>query len=147
MENLVLERKKNGEIILCVDFINLNKCSLKDNYPLPNMDNILQRVVGASRIYMMDWFFGYNQVTMHLEEIDKTTFITPSGTFMYKKMRFGIINAGAMFQRERNISFVGEKYRFIIINLEDMTIFSKYDQDHLKHLRKTFIKCINMASH
>jgi hypothetical protein len=147
VENLVPERKKNGEIILCVDFINLNKCYLKDNYPLPNMDNILQRVVGASRIYMMDWFFGYNQVTMHLEETDKTTFITPSGTFMYKKMPFGIINAGAMFQRERNISFVGEKYRFIIINLEDTTILSKYDQDHLKHLRKTFIKCINMASH
>jgi len=147
VENLVPERKKNGEIILCVDFINLNKCYLKYNYPLPNMDNILQRVVGASRIYMMDGLFGYNQVTMHLEEIDKTNFITPSGTFMYKKMPFGIINAGAMFQRERNISFVGEKYRFIIINLEDMTILSKYDQDHLKHLRKTFIKCINMASH
>ena len=48
--NLVLVRKKNGEISLCVDFCNLNKCSLKDNYPLPKIDQILQRVVGSQRI-------------------------------------------------------------------------------------------------
>ena len=54
--NLVLVRKKNGEIRLCVDFRNLNKVSLKDNYPLPKMDQILQRVVGSERISTMDDF-------------------------------------------------------------------------------------------
>ena len=57
--NLVPVRKKNGEIRLCVDFRNLNKVSLKDNYPLPKMDNILQKVVGSERIYTMDGFLGY----------------------------------------------------------------------------------------
>jgi len=60
VENLVPVRKKNGEIRLCVDFRNLNKCSLKDNYPLSKMDHVLQKVVGATRISMMDGFSGYN---------------------------------------------------------------------------------------
>ena len=59
--NLVHVRKNNGELILCVDFKNLNKVSLKDNYPLPKMDQILQKVVGSERIYTMDGFSGYNQ--------------------------------------------------------------------------------------
>ena len=58
--NLVPIQKKNGEIRLCVDFQNLNRASLKDNYPLPKMDNILQKVVGASRMSMMDGFSIYN---------------------------------------------------------------------------------------
>ena len=58
--NLVVVIKKNGEIRLCVDFRNLNKCSKKDNYPLPKMEHILQRVIGASRISMIDGFSGYN---------------------------------------------------------------------------------------
>ena len=53
---MVLVRKKNGEIRLCVDFRNLNKVSLKDNYPLPKMDQILQKVVGSERISTMDGF-------------------------------------------------------------------------------------------
>ena len=58
--NLVPVRKKNGEMRLCVAFRNLNKVSLKDNYPLPKMDHILQKVVGAERISTMDGFYGYN---------------------------------------------------------------------------------------
>ena len=58
--NLVPVRKKSGEIRLCVDFRNLNRSSRKDNYPLPNMEHILQRVTGASRISMIDGFSRYN---------------------------------------------------------------------------------------
>ena len=57
--NLVPVRKKSGEIRLCVDFKNLNKCSLKDNYPLPKMDHILQRVVGAQQISLLDGYSSY----------------------------------------------------------------------------------------
>jgi hypothetical protein len=67
MANLVPLRNKNGEIRLCVDFRNLNKCSLKDNCPLPKMDHILQKLVETTRISMMDGLFGYNQVVMHLD--------------------------------------------------------------------------------
>jgi len=75
--NLVLVRKRNGEIRLCVDVRNLNKASLKDNYPLPKMDYILQKVVGSIRISMMDGFSGYNQVAVHPDDQKKTSFTTP----------------------------------------------------------------------
>jgi hypothetical protein len=60
VSNLVPTHKKSGEIRLCIDFQNLNKISLKDNYPLPKMDHILQRVVGSSQISLLDGFSGYN---------------------------------------------------------------------------------------
>ena len=60
LANLVLVRKKSGEIRLCVDFRKLNQVSLKDNYPLPKMDHILQRVVGSQRMSMLDGLLGYN---------------------------------------------------------------------------------------
>jgi hypothetical protein len=60
--NSVLVRKKNGEICLCVDFRNLNRVSLKYNYPLPKMDHILQKFIGSQIICMMDGFIGYNHV-------------------------------------------------------------------------------------
>jgi len=60
VSNIVPTRKKSGEIRLCIEFRNLNKDSLKENYPLPKMDHILQMVVGSSRISLLDGFLGYN---------------------------------------------------------------------------------------
>ena len=99
VSNLVPTRKKIGEIRLCADLRNLNKVSLKDNYPLPKMDHILQRVVGASRISLLDGFSGFNQILVHLDDQEKTAFTTPWGTFKYVKMSFRLKNAGETFQR------------------------------------------------
>jgi hypothetical protein len=141
IENLVPVRKKNGEIRLCVDFRNLNRCSWKDNYPLPKMEHILQRVVGSSRMSMIDGFSGYNQVVVHPDDMEKTAFTTPWGTFMYAQMPFGLMNVGATFQRAMDIAFVGEKDKFVVIYLDDITVFSNSDEDHLRHLRQVFLKC------
>jgi hypothetical protein len=62
MDNLVVVQKKSGDIWLCVDFMNLNQLSLKDNCPLPNMEHLLQRVNSVGTMSMLDGFFGYNQV-------------------------------------------------------------------------------------
>jgi ribonuclease HI len=139
--NLVSVRKKSREIRLCVDFRNLNRSSRKDNYPLPNMEHILQRVTGASRISMIDGFSGYNQISVTPEDREKTTFTTPWGTFMYAKMPFGLMNAGATFQRAMDIAFIGEKDKFVVIYLDDITVFSKTDIEHHYHLRRVFQKC------
>jgi hypothetical protein len=139
--NLVPVRKKSGEIRLCVDFRNLNRSSKKDNYPLPNMEHILQRVTGASRISMIDGFSGYNQISVMPEEREKTAFTTPWGTFMYAKMPFGLMNAGATFQQAMDIAFIGEKDQFVVIYLDDITVFSRSDKEHCCHLRKVFLKC------
>jgi len=143
--NLVPVRKKSGEIRLCVDFRNLNKSSLKDNYPLPKMDHVLERVVGANRMSMIDNFSGYNQIAMNEQDKEKTTFTTPWGTFMYDKMPFGLMNAGAMFQRSMDIAFIRERDKFVVIYLDDLTVFSKSDEEHLVHLKETFEKCRRFA--
>ena len=67
LANLVPVRKKSGEIRICIDFRNLNKASLNDNYPLPKLDQILQNIVGSQRMFVLDGFLGYNQVLVHLE--------------------------------------------------------------------------------
>ena len=120
---------------------NLNKVSLKDHYPLPKMDHILQRLVGASRISLLDGFSGFNQILLHPNDQDKTSFITPWGTFKYVKMSFGLKNAGTTFQRAMDIAFAKEIYDFLVIYLDDLTAFSKSDQEHLEHLRHVFLIC------
>jgi hypothetical protein len=138
---LVPIRKKGGEIKLCVDFRNLNRSSRKDNYPLPKMEHIMQRVIGASRISMIDGFSSYNQIFVLPEDREKTKFTTPWGTFMYAKMPFGLMNVGEMFQRAMDIDFIGEKDKFVVIYLDAITVFSKSDKEHCCHLGKVFLKC------
>ena len=89
---------------------------------------------------MLDSFLGYNQVAVHSDDQEKTTFTTPLGTFMYAKMPFGLINVGATFQRAMDIEFSDEKDRFVVIYLDDITMYSKNDQDHLEHLKRVFLK-------
>jgi len=75
------------------------------------------------------------------ENRENSTFTTPWGTFMYAKMPFGLINVGATFQRAMDLSFFGKVNQFIIIYLDDFTVFSESDAKHIKHLRKVFQRC------
>jgi hypothetical protein len=98
-------------------------------------------VTGSVRISMIDGFSGYNQIYVLPEDIDKTTFTTPWGKFMYSNMQFGLMNAGETFQRAMDIAFIGEKDKFVVIYLDDITMSSKYDQENYQHLKKVFLKC------
>jgi len=143
--NLVPVRKNNGEIRLCVDFRNLNRCSLKDNYPIPKLDHVLEKVVRANQIFMINGFSGYNQIVVHEDDKQKTAFTTPWGTFMYDKIPFSLMNARATFQRAMDITFVGERDKFVVVYLDYLTVFSNSDAEHLVHLRQTFDKCIKFG--
>ena len=105
------------------------------------MAHLLQKVSGSSRIYMLDGFSGYNQVMVGKADQDKTTFTTPWGTFMYARMPFGLTNAGATFQRAMDLAFMGKTSEFIVVYLDDLTVFSDSDENHLKHLSKVFYRC------
>lgn len=80
-----------------MDFQNLNQASLKDNYALPNMDHLLQIVVGVEMMSMLDGFSGNNQFEVEKKDHHKTAFTTPWGTFAYHRMPFDLINAGTTF--------------------------------------------------
>jgi hypothetical protein len=141
MSNLVVVRKKNGDIRLCVDFRNLNQLSLKDNYPLPNMEHLLQRVTSVGMMSMLDGFSGYNQVLVKREDQLKTTFTTPWGTFMYLRMPFSLMNVGSTFQREMDFSFRDLIEKIIEIYQDDLTVVSKERNVHVSHLRTIFERC------
>lgn len=95
--NIVPMRKKNGEIRICVNFHNLNQSSLKDNYPLPVMDQVLQVVTGSQMFSMLDGFSRYHQIKASEEDQHKIAFTTPWGTFAYQMITFGLINVGETF--------------------------------------------------
>ena len=141
MANLVPVRKKNGDIRLCVDFQNLNQSSKKDNYPVLPMEQSLQKVSGAQMLSLLDGFSGYNQVLVSPTNQLKTTFRTPWGTYAYRKMPFGLINAGATFQRAMDATFRGLINHYAIVYLDDVTVFSKNSSDHISHLRKVLERC------
>jgi hypothetical protein len=71
------------------------------------MDHVLEKVVGANQMSMIDGFSGYNKIAMNEQDRETTAFTTPWGTFMYDKMSFGLMNAGATFQRAMDIAFMG----------------------------------------
>jgi hypothetical protein len=133
--------KKNGEIRLCVDFQNLNKVSDKDNYLVPPMEQILQQVSGSERLSLLDGFSRYNQVLMSPPDQLKTTFRTPWVTYAYRKMPFGLINAGAIFHRAMDISFRCLINLSIVVYLDYVTVYSKNKDDHLAHLRAVLLRC------
>jgi hypothetical protein len=128
--NLVPVIKKNGEIKLCVDFQNLNRSYKKDNYLLPKMEHILQRVIGVDMMSTIDGFSSYNQISVFREDREKTTFITPWGTFMYAKIPFGLMNIGVNFQQAMAIEFIRDKDKFGVIYLDYITMLCKSNKQH-----------------
>ncbi|KAA3486545.1 reverse transcriptase [Gossypium australe] len=88
--NIVLVPKKDGKVRMCMDYMDLNKVSPKDNFSLPHIDTLVDNTAGYSLFSFMDGFSGYNQIKIHPEDIDKTTFVTMWGKFCYKMMPFGL---------------------------------------------------------
>jgi hypothetical protein len=139
--NLVPVRKKSGDIRICIDFRNLNRASLKDNYLVPAMEQILQSVYGSVMLSLLDGFSGYNQVLVAKEDLLKTTLRTKWGTYAYDKMPFGIINVGATFQWAMDIAFRGLINKFVVVYLDDIIVYSKIREEHIPHLKAIFERC------
>jgi hypothetical protein len=112
---------------------------VKDNFPLPNMEMILQQVVGSQMMSLLDGFSGYNQIRVKRTDKYKTTFTTWWGTFAYEHMPFGLSNAGATFQRAMQIDFDDIIGKIIQIYLDDLTMYSKTRSNHFYHLKKVFL--------
>jgi hypothetical protein len=134
LSNPVVVRKKSGEIFLCVDFRDLNRESIKDNYPLPNMEMLFQQVTGSALMSMLDGFSGYNQVLVVEEDRPKKTFITPWGTYAYVRMPFGLKNAWCNIPESNGPCFQRSHWKIYGNYQDDLTIYSKLRERHIKHL-------------
>ncbi|KAA3485494.1 RNA-directed DNA polymerase (Reverse transcriptase), Ribonuclease H-like protein [Gossypium australe] len=138
--NIVLVPKKDGKVRMCVDYRDLNKASPKDNFPLPHIDTLVDNTAGHSFFSFMDGFSGYNQIKMHPEDMDRTTFITLWGTFCYKVMPFGLKNAGATYQRAMVTLFHDMMHREIEVYVDDMIAKSRTEKEHVQVLKKLFLR-------
>jgi len=136
--NVVLVPKKDGKVRMCVDYRDLNRASPKDDFPLPHIDTLVDNTATSSLYSFMDGFFGYNQIKMAPEDMEKTTFITLWGTFCYKVMSFGLKNVGATYQRAMVTLFHDMMHKEIEVYVDDMIAKSKSEEEHLANLRKLF---------
>ena len=141
LSNIVPVKKKNRQIRCCVDFRNLNKACLKDEFPLPNMDLLIDSAAGHAMFSFMDKFSGYNQIRMSTKDVEKTTFCTPIGNFYYTIIPFGLKNACATYQRTMTAMFHDMMHKEIEDYVDDIVVKSKRREDHLETLRRVFDRC------
>ena len=126
---------------MCIDYRKLNAGTRKNHFPLPFVDQILERVAGHEFFCFLDGYSGYNQIEIALEDQEKTTFTCPFGTFAFRKMPFGLCNAPGTFQR----CMMGISSDMIEIILEmfmdDFSVFGDSYEGCLENLRKVLERC------
>jgi hypothetical protein len=130
LANVVMMQKKSGKWRMCIDFTSLNKACLKDNFPLPRIDKIVDSAAGCKVMSLLDCFSGYHQIYMKEEDKASTSFIMPFGTYCFVRMSEGLKNVGS------TESQVG---RNIFTYVDDIVVASKNKEDQLADLAETFL--------
>eukprot|EP00253_Pinus_taeda_P035396 PITA_35396 len=138
---LVIVPKKNGKWRVCIDYRELNKATLKDHFPLPVIDQVLDTLAVKKYFSFLDGFSGYNQIQVAPKDQDKTTFTYPWGTFAYRVLPFGLCNAPATFQRVVLGIFSDLIHDCVEVYMDDFTVYGDSFEEALENLEKFLIRC------
>jgi len=122
------------ELRMCIDYRALNAITEKDRFPLPNMEDLIDRLHGATIFTTLDLATGYHQMRIEPEDTFKTAFISPSGLYEWKVLPLGLANAPAAFMRLMG-GILSKFSRFCIVYLDDILIFSKTVEEHRQHVQ------------
>jgi len=136
--NVVMVTKPNGNWRMCVEYRNINNACLKDTYPLPNIDRLVDGAAGHKIMSFLDAYSSYNQISMHPRDKEKTAFMTVDANYYYKVMPFGLKNAGATYQRFMDKIFKGLIGRAVEVYVDDIVVKSDSFDQHLKDLDEVF---------
>ena len=131
---VLFAKKKNGKLRLCVDYRALNDQTVKNKYPIPRTDDLLDQLQGARYFTSLDLTSGYHQIPIRPEDRCKTAFRTRYGSFEFLVMPFGLTNAPATFQAWMNTILGPYLDSFVIVYLDDILIYSKTEEEHEKHV-------------
>ena len=127
---------------VCIDYRRLNQATRKDHYPLPFIDQMLERLAGKSHFCFLDGYTGYFQIHIAPEDQEKTTFTCPFGTYAYRRMPFGLCNAPATFQRCMMSIFSDLLEECMEVFMDDFTVYGSSFDSCLDSLARVLHRCI-----
>jgi hypothetical protein len=110
---------------MCIDYQKLNKATKKDHFPLPFIDEILERLAKHSFFCFLDGYSRYHHILIHPDDQNKTTFTCPYGTYAYRRLSFGLCNAPASFQQCMMSIFSDMIEKIMEVFMDDFTIYGK----------------------
>ena len=137
---ILFVKKKDGSLRMCIDYRALNKLTVKNRYPLPRIDELLDRLRGARVFSKIDLRSGYHQLRIHPPDTEKTTFVTRYGSYKFLVMPFGLTNAPSVFMRLMNTVLAEHIDQFVIVFVDDILIYSKDEKQHQQHVRAVLEK-------
>jgi hypothetical protein len=127
-------RKKNRKWRMYTDFTDLNKCCPKVDFPLARIDQIIDSTAGCDIMTLLDCFSGYHQIWLCEEDKEKTSFITPFGTYFYMRMPKGLHNTCPMFCRMIKAVLKDQVGRNILSYVDDIVVASKKKESYISNL-------------
>ena len=145
-----VERNEKNQLIstrtvtgwrVCIVYRKLNIATRKDHFPLPFIDQMLDKLAGHPHFCFLDGYSGYNQISIALEDKEKTTFTCPYGTFAFRRMPFGLCNAPTTFQRCMMSMFSVLVEKVMEIFMDDFTVYGSSFEHCLKNLETVFQRC------
>jgi hypothetical protein len=124
---------------MCTYFTNLNKYCPKDSFPLTRIDQIVDTAMGSETMALLDYFLGYHQIWLCKDDEEKTSFITPFGTYCYLRMAEGLRIAGQTFCKMMKAALKDQVGRNVISYVDDIVVVSKKRETYISDLVKTFM--------
>lgn len=137
---VVQEKKKQGEIKICVDLRKLNDACLHDPFPIPFTDEVLNNIGGQEAYSFIDGFLGYHHIRIAPEDRHNNTFATKWGSYQYTMMPFGLKNAPTIFSRVVVASFKEYIHKFLEVYFDDWIVFG-FLKKHVASLRLMLDTC------
>jgi len=132
---LLFMKKKDGTMRMCINYRSLNAVTIKNKYPLPRIDDLLDQLKKAKFFSKIDLRSGYHQMKIRPCDIPKTTFVTRYRKYEFNVMSFGLTNAPAYFMNMMNKVFMEELDKFVVVFIDDILIYSETAEEHAEHLR------------